>query len=57
VGELLAGNSECHDEGQVVQQLKGRRRPVQFIWIAAGHHSKAVSARLLGNGHGRRLIW
>ncbi len=42
VRELFAGDSERHHEGEVIEQLEGRRRPVLLIRITAGHHSKAV---------------
>jgi hypothetical protein len=43
VCELLTRLSECDDEGEVVEQFKGRSRPVGFIGVARDHFRKAVA--------------
>ena len=56
VGKLFAGHTKRHDKGEVIQQLKRRRRPVRLIRIAARHHSKAVRPCQFRSGHRQRPI-
>lgn len=60
VREFVSGQTECHDEREVKQQLERGRRAVALTWISTDHARETVAAVADGGwlgevGHGLSL--